>query len=252
MTAVVCLHSSQSSGAQWRPLLRFFREQKVDIVSPDLIGYGACPQAAPEDSQAFRLADEVSMLSEHCESFARRPLHLVGHSYGAALALKIAKDNPAQVASLTLYEPVSFHVLADDDPAREQISGVSANMESLSEEESARLFVDYWNYPGYFDALPERVQRVMLGQQKKVLADFAALLGEPAQLQDYAAVQCPVLLMHGDASPLSSRRVAQLLGQTLPQCTELSINGGHMAPVTDPASVMPAMTDFLLQQLAIE
>lgn len=252
MTAVVCLHSSQSSGAQWRPLLRFFREQGIDIQSPDLTGYGACPEPAPENAEAFRLADEVSMLSLHCEGFAKRPLHLVGHSYGAALALKIAKDNPERVASLTLYEPVSFHLLGEGDPAREQISGVSERMDSLSDEEAARLFVDYWNHPGYFDALPDRVQRVMLGQQKKVLADFAALLGEPAQLQDYAVIQCPVLLMHGDASPISSRRVAQLLGQTLPQCTEMSVNGGHMAPVTDPASVMPAMTDFLLQQLAIE
>lgn len=249
MTQVVCFHSSQSSGAQWRPLLHSFRDPPPAVATPDLIGYGRAPQPVQGFAEDFRLADEITHLNTHSDALQQRPLHLVGHSYGGALALKWAREHPQAVASVTLYEPVSFHVLGDDDPAREEISAIAAQMDSLSDAEAAALFVDYWNHPGYFAALPERVRRTMIAQQPKVNADFAALLHEPASLEDYAAVTCPVLLLHGSDSPLSSRRVAALLATTLPECQEQTVAGGHMAPLTDASQVVPLMSEFLNQHL---
>ncbi|MGX5913592.1 alpha/beta fold hydrolase [Aliidiomarina sp. Khilg15.8] len=249
MSQVVCFHSSQSSGAQWRPLLHSFKDQAHAFATPDLIGYGRAPQPLNVAAEDFRLADEVACLNQHTDVLTPRPLHLVGHSYGGALALKWAREHPQAVASVTLYEPVSFHVLGADDSARHEISEIAAQMDSLSEAEAAALFVDYWNYPGYFAALPERVRRTMIAQQPKVNADFAALLHEPAALHDYAAVTCPVLLLHGNHSPLSSRRVAALLGETLPNCLQQGVEGGHMAPLTDASRVIPLMTEFLNRHL---
>lgn len=249
MTQVVCFHSSQSSGAQWRPLLHSFKDPAPAVATPDLIGYGRTPVPLEGRAQDFRLADEITHLKLHSDALQARPLHLVGHSYGGALALKWAREHPQAVASVTLYEPVSFHVLGEDDPARAEITAVAAQMDTLSDAEAAALFVDYWNHPGYFAALPERVRRTMIAQQPKVNADFAALLHEPAGLQDYATVACPVLLLHGNDSPLSSRRVASLLGQTLPNCQEQGVAGGHMAPLTDASQVIPLMHEFLNHHL---
>ena len=38
-------------------------------------------------------------------------MHLVGHSYGGGLALRIARERPEMVRSLTLVEPSCFHLL---------------------------------------------------------------------------------------------------------------------------------------------
>ena len=49
-----------------------------------------------------------------------RPAHIVGHSYGGAVALQFASRHPRHLKSLTLIEPASFHLLRDGDGIDEQ------------------------------------------------------------------------------------------------------------------------------------
>jgi pimeloyl-ACP methyl ester carboxylesterase len=61
-------------------------------------------------------------------------------------------------------------------------------------------------------------------------------------------LQCPVLLLTGSASPLSSRAVARRLAGALPNVEVLELKGlGHMAPVTHPQLVNPCIAQFLEQ-----
>ena len=75
----------------------------------------------------------------------------MGHSYGAAVALKAALDAPGRVRSLTLFEPVLFSVLLRDDPdqaaAREIASVRDDTIAAVNRgdvAEAGRRFVDYW------------------------------------------------------------------------------------------------------------
>lgn len=247
--AVLCLHSSQSSGAQWRPLLSLFEGMTEEpVFMPDLLGYGRSDVALPVPVADFRLQYEEKALQQILTEFDGKPLHLVGHSYGGALALRLARqlsERDLPPLSLSLYEPVAFHILAADDPARQEIDEVALRMDELFLTDAAAAFVDYWNHPGYFSALPERVQKGMIARQTKVQADFAALLYEPAQLDDYRCIQCPVLLMDGAQSPQSSRRVASLLRSVWPQVQYQQINAGHMAPLTHPQLALPPIKSFI-------
>jgi lipase len=45
------------------------------------------------------------------------PVHLIGHSFGATVALRLAIEAPERVASLTLIEPVLF-AAAPDGPEK--------------------------------------------------------------------------------------------------------------------------------------
>ena len=47
-----------------------------------------------------------------CPSAGGR-VHLVGHSYGGAIALHVARDRPDLVASVAVYEPVVLRALFD-------------------------------------------------------------------------------------------------------------------------------------------
>lgn len=261
---ILCLHSSQSSGAQWRPLKQTLSDAfpHAHIYTPNLIGYGrGVYDATHSPAEAFRLADEVEALApllddiyvdpDAVKASRPQPLHLVGHSYGGALALRIARlltNAGTPPATITLYEPVAFHLLPDNDSARNEILEISAKMDELKPAEAAASFVDYWNQPGYFAALPAKVQQGMIAKQAKVQADFSALIQEPATLEDYATLSSPVMLMHGSESPQSSRRVAQLLADTLPQVTTAETEGGHMAPLTHPQRVNPEIVSFLQHQ----
>jgi pimeloyl-ACP methyl ester carboxylesterase len=90
----------------------------------------------------------------------------VGHSYGDAVALRVAVERPARIASLSLYEPTAFHVLKatgkDGQVALEDIRTLAANIGRLAVSganwATARCFVDYWNRAGTFEPLKPDVQ----------------------------------------------------------------------------------------------
>src|SRR5438046_1391885 len=102
-TGILLLHSTGASGTQWRALAdRLAPHGRV--AAPDLCGYGT--SGGWTGREAFRLAHEATRLSPLIQGFAA-PVHLVGHSYGGAVALHLARTQRERVASLTLYEPVA-------------------------------------------------------------------------------------------------------------------------------------------------
>src|SRR5688572_6699464 len=78
---VVLLHSSASSGAQWRALAERL-SSRYRVIAPDLYGYGATahwPGQGP-----FHLEREAEIV-EALLARVGEPAHLVGHSYGGAV-----------------------------------------------------------------------------------------------------------------------------------------------------------------------
>src|SRR5690606_20764351 len=144
------------------------------------------------------------------------------------------------VKALLLFEPVAFHLLAQQQGAEErlliqEVLQLSAQLPLLQPVQAAELFVDYWQQPGYFSALPDLMQQKMASQIWKVGADFEALISEPATLADYGrAIHGPVLLLTGRHSRRSAVRISELLATVLPQAVRAQTDTGHMGPVSDP------------------
>lgn len=246
---MLMLHSSQSNSGQWRALIQQVQAD-YDIIAIDLLGYGKAPAVQNIEPEAFRFADELPRVLAAIEAAQwQQPITLVGHSYGGALALKLALEQPVPVRQLIVYEPVAFHVLTANEPARQEIEAIAAQMYQADETAATRGFVDYWNHPGFFDALPERMRQGMTLQAQKVTMDFAALMGEPHKLADYRNVQVPVLLLQGQHTQESARCVAKHLLQVLPDVQTQIINAGHMGPITHAHEVNKAIVAFLEPQL---
>ncbi len=245
--ACVLLHSSMSSRSQWSALMAQ-QESRLHCIAPDLLGYGKAPFPDPATHAAFSLEHEVQALLATLDGHlqADEPFHLVGHSYGGATALRLARHMPERILSLTLFEPVAFHLLAPGNPARAEIAAVIARIDAAaSPREGAQAFIDYWNGAGAFAALPEGMQQRFTGLIAKVRLDFVALLGEPATLADMAALDIPTLLLFGRDGPLSTRTVAEELAAALPRVVMRRTPGGHMAPLTHAADVNAVIGAFL-------
>ena len=120
---VLALHCSLGSSAQWRSLARAMPERTV--IATDLMGYGDAPFPAHEES--FSLDHEVDAIERELlrSGIGTRPLHLVGHSYGGAVAFRFALRNPDRVKSIALFEPVTIWLLrrAFADCVTAEISG---------------------------------------------------------------------------------------------------------------------------------
>ena len=154
---VVLLHCSGSSGAQWRSLAAQLGE-RYQVLTPDLIGYGA---AGPwSGGGAFCLAEEAAPVRSILGRL-NEAVHLVGHSYGGAVALHLARIRPERVKSLTLIEPSAFHLLrngdATDAEALREITVVAAYASAALAVGDYRggfgRFVDYWSGPGSWRAM---------------------------------------------------------------------------------------------------
>lgn len=198
------------------------------------------------------LADEVARLAPVFADAGER-FHLVGHSYGGAVALVAALTDPARVASLALFEPVLFSVLMAADPAQPAAQEIVA----VRDETTAALrrgdpaaagarFVDYWMGPGAWARMPDGRRETVTAAMPGVAPQWDAIFGEPAPLAAFSALEMPVLLLGGSASPASAREVARLLGKTLPRVSAVEIEGaGHMGPVTHPDPVNALIDEFL-------
>jgi pimeloyl-ACP methyl ester carboxylesterase len=76
------------------------------VLAPDSYGSGKSPEW-PSD-RTIALSDEVAFIEPVLES-AGSPFALVGHSYGAAVALVAALKKPNRLRALALYEPTPSH-----------------------------------------------------------------------------------------------------------------------------------------------
>jgi 3-oxoadipate enol-lactonase len=96
--AVVLLHAGVADPTMWRAALGRLAHAGYRGIAPDLPGFGEAalspgPQAPWEDVlQTLRDLDVG-------------PAHLVGNSFGAAVALRIAVVAPAAARSLVLVSP---------------------------------------------------------------------------------------------------------------------------------------------------
>lgn len=243
---VVLLHSSASSAAQWRVLTGQLTE-RYRVLAPDLYGYGE--SARWPGHAAFTLAHEaeiVHALLDHVGTQA----HLVGHSWGGAVALHAARTRGGRFRSLVLIEPVAFYLLADRAEIAAVADGVRRAVASGDYMGGCRSFYEYWSGPGSWDAVPAARREAMAPLMAKVAIEFHAAFTEPAGLADHRRIAVPTLLLLGERSPQPTRRICELLAATLPDARLRVVEGaGHMSPLTHREAVNALVAEHLSTQL---
>jgi pimeloyl-ACP methyl ester carboxylesterase len=238
--AVVLLHCTMSSKNQWRALAAEL-ESRYRVVALDLYGYGDTPM--PANTADFTLLDEADLVAALLDQILppEEAVHLVGHSYGGAVALHFCHSFPSRVRSLTAFEPVAFHLLSGDDPAlagvREMMAQLNALMEAGLPGEAVRVFLDFWSGPGTFASYPPRLQKDFTARAEKLLLDFRALTHTAVTAEDYRNLPLPVTLLAGRSSKAPALRVSEVLAEILPNCSRVWVDTGHMGPLTDPDAV---------------
>ncbi|MGA0024875.1 MAG: alpha/beta fold hydrolase [Burkholderiales bacterium] len=246
---VVCIHANAGTSGQWRALMDRLAPQ-YHVLAPDSYGSGKSPPwSAP---RMMRLQDEVDLL-EPVFAKAGTPLALVGHSYGAAVALMTALTHPGRVRALALYEPTLFAVIDAESPPPNAADGIrdtarraGAMLDAGKLEKAAGIFIDYWMHPGAWQQMPAS-RRPAIAASAANLPHWAhALFSETTPLAAFRTLDIPVLYMTGRRSTPAAHGVARLLTGVLPRVEVVEFeNLGHMGPVTDPETVNPVIARFL-------
>ena len=248
---VVCIHSNASSSSQWRGLMDQL-SVRFQVFTPDSLGAGKSPPWPA--AAAVCLQDEVALL-EPVFALAGDPFFLVGHSYGASVALVEAMAHPGRVRALVVYEPTLFSLLEQEAPGGEAAQGIraaaqdaAAAIDAGDAAGAARRFIDYWMGPGSWDLMPAARQGPVAASMVNIRGWASALFGQPTPLEAFRTLDIPVLYMVGARSPASSLSVAKLLAQALPRVrTHEFADLGHMGPVTHPDVVNGEIERFFAQ-----
>jgi pimeloyl-ACP methyl ester carboxylesterase len=243
-SSVIALHCSLGSGHQWDRLAEELAGRH-QVITPDISGYGdnAGPFVLPTT-----LAEEVDLLSNRLAE-AIGPIHLVGHSYGGALAFKIATDSPlaSRVRSLTLIEPVLPTILMENGPDRRLYEHFVRLAHAVYQDlwnglswEAVEKFLAFWRGSGPAEQLSSNALVRLIKYAEKLAFDFAAILAEQNVTTAAAAIRVPTLLLSGGLSPYLTQRVVGRLASTIAGAdTKHLPSAGHMLPISHAAAVNP-------------
>ena len=242
---VLLFHCTMGTVGAWRGLTQCL-SQGYRFTAFDLPGHGK--------SGAFTGKLDFQDLS--CaigKTFLDRPMHLIGHSFGGSVALRLALEVPKMVRSLVLIEPVMMNLAFADDPAFKDTYDVDnrAYFDSFmagDHETAAREFSLLWGDGRPWLDIPESARAQMIEKIPMIYAADSKVyrdeygFAEPGRLD---VISVPVLLIEGEESHFSVAHMNAALDRRLSKSTRDKIKGaGHMLPITHPKETARAISAF--------
>lgn len=234
---VVLLHSGAGEARDWR---RFTAELGAGFrcAAPDLYGSGRTPPWP--GPKALSIDDQVDLV----ERVVRRigaPVHLCGHSYGGAVALRLAVLRPELVRTVALIEPQCYPLLREAaDPQFEVSYSLWNDIRGLFEHGEAeaawRQFVDYFSGAGFWDRLRPEMRAGFLSASP--IERWAVLFSNPTTIAELRQVHAPTLVLCGETTTPPERRMCEVIADAMPCAALETIRGaGHMSPMTHPKEI---------------
>lgn len=201
--AVLFIPGSYSTNAAWRPMQNALPDI-FKIISTNLCGYGDTSET--RTLQNFGMDHELHIIKTIAEHVGE-PLHLVGHSFGATVALAVALSGAVDVLSLSLFEPNPIDILQANgqtglfNQTRERSDAFEAAYLS-GDINAPRLIIDFWAGLGAFDGMPEGAQSYCRSHAFTNVLDWYTDYTFTASLADYEELDIPALLVRGsDSNP---------------------------------------------------
>jgi len=200
----------------------------------DLPGHGR--------SEDWEGADYHTDAMEIAAALVDEPAHVIGHSFGATVALRLAVERPDLVSRLTLIEPVMF-AAAKGMAAHAAHQKVQAPFASAliddDREAATRAFLGMWGVGTDWADIPKHKQDALTAQIHLIPAGAPAIEDDVHEvLNRLGAVTCSVDLICGIESVAVMPAIVDGLMARLPHAKRHVVQGaGHMVALTHPREV---------------
>jgi pimeloyl-ACP methyl ester carboxylesterase len=242
------VHSAPGTAAQWRGLSEVLKDT-YRLLAVNLHGIG--DTESWQEPRHLSIDDDARVVHAVVRS-CDAPVHLVGHSYGGAVCMRVALSNPAQLRSLTLIEPMVYPLLrwaGEEALFTETVGVVEAFLAMLTPaaiEAAWRQGTDRYHGAGAWAGLPETTRAALLARTPIVIERCHALLSNPTSPDDCRRLGVRTLVLCGDRTGEPERRLSEIVAGLIRDCSFRLIEGaGHMSPLTHPVEVAAAIRAHL-------
>lgn len=175
--------------------------------------------------------------------------HVIGHSYGALVALQMALDEPDRIAGLALLEPAVRGISRSKEVAAALEPVVAAYREG-DRVRAMDLFLRHVGGEGYRDALdaalPEAFEEAADQADVFFQAEMPAVAGWNFGPEQAAAVRQPILNVVGANTVPRFVETASLVQSWFPEAERLQVpDASHLLMVQNPDAVASGLTEFI-------
>jgi pimeloyl-ACP methyl ester carboxylesterase len=252
---VVLVHGSWGDHHNWDSVAPALAGGGLRVATYDRRGHSRS-ERPPGAGSIDEDVDDLAALVRHV---FREPAHVVGSSFGAAIALRLAAQAPELIRSLIAHEPPLFGLL-DDDPTlqpalaevRDRIDAVLALLRAGDNEGGAQRFVETIAYgAGAWATLPPATRDTFVFNAPTWLDELQEPSALSMQLDLLANFGAPTLLTLGGTSapffPLVVKRVAA----AIPYARQhVYPDAGHMPHLSHPADYVRVVRGFIATAIA--
>lgn len=227
------VHGVPDAPAIWEPVRRHLARR--DVVTPTLPGFGTpLPPGfgATCDEYAAWLIADIATLGE--------PVDLVGHDWGALLALRVASLRPDLVRTLTSGSgPLDVEYRWHDTAVAWQTPELGEQMMTMFGGEIA---IEGLVAAGLARAYAtEAMARVDERMKDAILRLYRSAINVSARWSpDLDTIRCPALIVWPIDDPFVERRFGRRLADRI-HADLLEVDGGHWWPATHPVEVAAAL-----------
>jgi pimeloyl-ACP methyl ester carboxylesterase len=248
---VVLVHGSWIDHHNWDPVVPLFA-RSFRVLTYDRRGHSLSAPVATQGSMREDAGDLAALL----EALGLAPAHVVGNSFGASIALRLATERPELFRSLVVQEPPLFALLAADPEARGALPELGRRAAAVAEllragelAEGAKQFVETMAFgPGMWDKLPEDVRRTFVANALTFLDEGRDPEWATIDLAALGRFPHPVLLTHGDQSPPLFRAVVAQIARALPSAAQhVFVGAGHAPHLTQPEVYADVVGEFVTE-----
>lgn len=212
-------------------------------------GYGESDPADGAASVAEQAGDALALL----DALEIERADLVGHSFGANVAIELALSAPERVRGLVLLEPLLLFALAPD--TAQYVSRAAEAAFSRYERGDRAGAVDAWLSgafgPGYRHtlerALPGAFEQAVRDADAPFAVEVPSLQTWPRRPEDLRGIAVPALsVVNQGAAWTGFRETHEAVLAWLPDAEGAVVPvGGHLLQIEQPAPIAAAITEFL-------
>jgi non-heme chloroperoxidase len=247
---VVLIHGALGDYRQWEP---------ISIVLSPLYRVIAVsrrfhwPNPAPTAHVLYSFEEQSEDLNALLDSL-HRPVHLVGHSYGAGVALLTGLRHPELVRSLTLIEPPFGSLVPPSTPtfaaelaSRDaMVAALRIHVQAGSIERAAEELIDWVEGgPGGFRRLPQVTQDELLTNAATAGPTYA-VPAPKVTCRQLRGLRLPVLVLRGEQTRPWYRLIAEATASCIRSAETAVIPAAtHMAIVKDPSGTASRVLSFI-------